>query len=342
MSKTSAQTQRSPWKKFSGEETYPRLERKVPTMTNTRRWRKCLAVSATVLLSVLIVAPLAHADDQPANAKDLVGFGLLQSGRLVRFNVDSPYRLKNIGRIKGLVSPDTALIGIDFRVQDGLLYGVGNGGEVGNGAGVYTIDTQNGQATFVNSLSIPLDGTSFGVDFNPAADRLRIISDTGQNLRHNVNPGGTTPTDATPTDATLTDGTLTYTPPPIDPTIPAPLSPPALGIVAAAYTNNDLDANTATTLFVVDSTMDQVAIQSPANNGILVATGKLGVDIDTIAGFDIFSDLVDGVTVRNRAFATLLMDGTYSFYQINLLTGAATFLGDFTRRIIDIAVWLDQ
>jgi hypothetical protein len=35
-------------------------------------------------------------------------------------------------------------IGIDFRVQDGQLYGVGNGG------GVYTIDTTNAQASLVN------------------------------------------------------------------------------------------------------------------------------------------------------------------------------------------------
>jgi hypothetical protein len=176
-------------------------------------------------------------------------------------------------------------------------------------------------------------GTAFGVDFNPAADRLRIISDLGQNLRHNVNSGGTT----------LVDGTLTYTPPPIDPATPTPLPiPPALGVVAAAYTNNDLEANTATTLFVVDSTMNQIAIQSPANNGLLVPTGQLGIDIDAIAGFDILSDLVDGVTMRNRAFASLLMDGTYSFYQINLLTGAATFLGDFDEKVIDIAIGLEQ
>jgi len=300
-------------------------------MLNTSRWRKFLAVSAAVLLSVCIATPLVNAYDQPASydqptfKDDVLVFGLTKVGRLVRFKADSPYRTKGIGRITGLVSPDTALIGIDFRVQDGLLYGVGNGG------GVYTIDTKNAQATFVNSLTVPFEGTSFGVDFNPAADRLRIISDTGQNLRHNVNSGGTT----------LADGILTYTPPPIDPTTPAPLPPPpALGVVAAAYTNNDLDANTATTLFVVDSTLDQIALQSPANNGILVPTGKLGVDIDAVAGFDIFSDLVDGVTVRNRAFATLLMDRTYSFYQINLLTGAATYLGDFYRKIIDIAIGL--
>jgi hypothetical protein len=295
-------------------------------MSNTSRWYTLLVVSAAVLLSVGIAAPLVHAYDQPTYKDDVLVFGLTKFGRLVRFKAGSPYRTKGIGRITGLVSPDTALIGIDFRVQDGLLYGVGNGG------GVYTIDTKNSQATFVNSLTVPLAGTSFGVDFNPAADRLRIISDTGQNLRHNVNSGGTT----------LADGILTYTPPPIDPTTPASLPPPAFGVVAAAYTNNDLDANTATTLFVIDSTLDQIAIQSPANNGILVPTGKLGIDIDAVAGFDIFSDLDDGVTVRNRAFATLLMDGTYSFYQINLLTGAATYLGDFYRKIIDIAVWLDQ
>ena len=294
-------------------------------MPNTSRWRKLLAVSAAVLLSALIAAPLVHADDPPTYKDDLLVFGLTGAGRLVRFNVSS-LRTQLVGQITGLVSPDTALIGIDFRVQDGLLYGVGNGG------GVYTIDTNNAQVTFVNSLTVPLAGTFFGVDFNPAADRLRIISDTGQNLRHNVNSGGTT----------LADGTLTYTPPPIDPTTPAPLPPPALGVVAAAYTNNDLDANTATTLLVIDSTMDQIAIQSPANNGILVPTGKLGVDIDAIAGFDIFSDLVDGVTVQNRAFATLLIDRTYSFYQIDLLTGAATFLGDFYRKIVDIAIGLDQ
>jgi hypothetical protein len=33
---------------------------------------------------------------------------------------------------------------------------------------------------------VALQGTRFGVDFNPAANRLRVISDLGQNLRHNI------------------------------------------------------------------------------------------------------------------------------------------------------------
>jgi hypothetical protein len=113
-------------------------------------------------------------------------------------------------------------------------------------------------ATFVNSLTVPLAGTSFGVDFNPAADRLRIVSDTGQNLAHNVNAGGVTAANAT----------LTYTAPPAT-------QVPALGVAGAAYTNNDVNqAGTGTTLLDIDTAMDQVVLQSPPATGLLVATGN--------------------------------------------------------------------
>jgi hypothetical protein len=214
------------------------------------------------------------------------------------------------------------LIGIDFRVQDGQLYGVGNAG------GVYRINSNTGAATLVNNLTVALDGTSFGVDFNPAADRLRIISNTGQNLRHNVNPGGTT----------INDGTLTYTAPPASPI-------PATGVTGAAYTNNDLDASTATTLFDIDSTLDQVAIQSPANNGILAATGKLGVDTSDVVAFDIFTTLQGGIAVNNEGYAVLnSADGSSRLYAVSLLTGRATFIGGFGMgtQIVDIAIPLNQ
>jgi Domain of unknown function (DUF4394) len=85
--------------------------------------------------------------------------GLTQDGKLGRFRARSPHTAKTIGVVSGLQSPDTALIGMDFRVQDGQLYGVGNGG------GVYTLDPTTAQATFVNALTVPLMGTFFGVDF---------------------------------------------------------------------------------------------------------------------------------------------------------------------------------
>ena len=246
--------------------------------------------------------------------------GLTDDGRLVSFKTRSPRRTREIGLVTGLSGSDTALVGIDFRVQDGRLYGVGNGG------GVYAIDTGTAQATFVNALSVPLSGTFFGVDFNPAADRLRIVSDTGQNLAHNVNAGG----------VTAVNGTLTYTVPPTAPV-------PATGIFAAAYTNNDLNQpGTATTLFDLDTMQDQAVIQSPPGAGILVATGMLGVDAGADAGFDIYSQLSSGVTIANIPFATLKTNGKYHFYFINLTTGDATSLGAFDENVIDIAIPLKQ
>jgi Domain of unknown function (DUF4394) len=257
-------------------------------------------------------------DDRDRRGRELKIIGLTSDQRLIRFDEDNPEDARTIGMVSGL-GPDTSLVGIDFRVQDGKLYGVGNQG------GVYTIDTNYAIATFVNSLTVPLNGASFGVDFNPAADRLRIISDTGQNLRHNVNAGG----------VTIADATLNYT-----------AGTAATGVTGAAYTNNDLDPNTGTTLLDLDSNMDQVAVQSPPNNGSLVATGKLTVDTTPAVGFDIYSTIRNGTTFDVEAFASLTsaLDGRVRFYEINLFTGKATQRGRFKSQdqVIDIAIPLSQ
>ena len=245
--------------------------------------------------------------------------GLTSDNRLVCFNEFSPQEARSINFVSNLSGGDTALIGIDFRVQNGLLYGVGNAG------GVYLLDTANAVATLVNRLSVALDGsTSYGVDFNPAADRLRITSSKGQNLRHNVNANG----------ITIVDGALNYTP-----------GVTALGIVGSAYTNNDLDANTATTLYALDSTLDQIALQSPPNNGTLAATGKLTLDASAVAGFDIYSTVRSGVTVDVQALASIkTADGSTGLYSVKLPTGKATPRGNFSAQfmVTDIAIPLNQ
>jgi hypothetical protein len=282
--------------------------------------RACLTVLLIMLGAWHATRAEDRNDERNSSLNDLRVIGLTDDGRLVSFTARSPERTREIGYVTGLSGTDTALIGIDFRVQNGKLYGVGNGG------GVYTIDTRTAEAMFVNALTVPLVGTLFGVDFNPAADRLRIISDAGQNLAHNVNDGG----------VTVANGTLTYTPPPAT-------AVPATGVTAAAYTNNDLNQpGTGTTLFDLDTTLDQVVIQSPPGNGILVATGKLGVDAGAAAGFDIYSRLAGGVTVANVPFATLAVNGKYRFYAINLTTGQAISLGSFDEAVVDIAVQLEQ
>lgn len=258
-------------------------------------------------------------------ARTLTILGLTADQRLVRFRECQPKRLKEIGTVYGLQDDDAMLVGIDFRVQDGELYGLGDGG------GIYTIDTSTAEAFKVTELTVDLQGASFGVDFNPAANALRIISDAGQNLRHPF---------AGPLQfQTQTDMPLNYM-----------AGTTATGVTGAAYTNNDLDPNTATTLFDVDTMLDQVAIQSPPNNGSLGATGLLTVDADITVGFDIYTRLRKGVAVANDAFATLAVDGTTGFYRVKLLAGTANLIGnfssdktdDFGDPVIDIAIPLRQ
>ena len=254
--------------------------------------------------------------DGSRQSSSLQVVGLTDDQRLICFNERSPGDARNLGFVTGLMG-DTKLIGIDFRVQNKMMYGVGDKG------GVYLINTRNAAATFVNRLSVPLVGNSFGVDFNPAADRLRIVSDTGQNLRHNVNEGG----------VTVTDGALNYA------------GETAVGVTGSAYTNNDLDPATATTLYALDTRLDQIAIQSLPNAGTLAATGKLTIEATSSAGFDIYSTIRNGVTVAVQSLASLqTADGAISLYSVSLPTGKATSRGSFAagNKVIDIAIPLNQ
>lgn len=180
--------------------------------------------------------------EQRAGDDGLAVIGLTSGQRLVEFRTGAPSKPWQLGKVSGL-KKDTKLVGIDFRVQNTKLYGVGDKG------GIYTLNTRNAKAAKVSQLTVALAGKFFGVDFNPAANRLRVISDTGQNLRHNID-------DPAAPRTTTVDGPLTN-----------PTTPPssAKGVTGAAYTNNDLNADTATALFDIDTTNDRVSLQSPAN-----------------------------------------------------------------------------
>ena len=91
--------------------------------------------------SALATQPLDCGSGNGRSRQPLRVVGLTDDGHLVCFSELLPRRSRDIGYVSGLVAPDTALIGIDFRAQDGLLYGVGNGG------GVYRLDTTNAAAT---------------------------------------------------------------------------------------------------------------------------------------------------------------------------------------------------
>lgn len=289
--------------------------RKTGVSTGVRRG----IATAVAVVSVSTTLTLSMPSSASGAAAGLRAYGITGDGTLMAtFTTDRPTVLDWVRAVTGLVG-DQKLIGIDYRVQDGLMYGVGDQG------GIYTIKTPPATAdvvvTKVSQLQVALYGTNFDIDFNPAADRLRVISDNGQNLRHNLH------------DHTTVEDTILTTP---------PATGPARGVTAAAYTNNDLNGATATTLFDIDTKADQVVIQAPANNGTLSPTGSLTLDAGPNAGLDIFSNLTNGKTTSNIAFASLTPYGasTPSLYSINLFTGEATSVGQFPLNITDLAITL--
>jgi hypothetical protein len=240
--------------------------------------------------------------------------GLTSDQRLVCFNSNHPSASRPIGEVSGLID-DTRLLGIDFRPADRKLYGLGDA------RGVYVIDVDTGEATLRSRLNVPaLEGTFFDVDFNPTVDRLRIVSDSGQNLRANVDTGATTE-----------DLDLVY-------------MATATGVSGAAYTNNDASPDTATTLYDIDASLDQVVVQAPPNNGNLNPTGKILADAADDVGFDIYATVRDGRTIDNLAYAAFKEDDRPRFFRINLLTGRASRVGSFAPGIdvTDIALPLNQ
>jgi hypothetical protein len=221
-----------------------------------------------------------------ANVNAATLFGVNTSNELVRFNSATPGTITTVGAITGLQAGEN-VVGIDFRPATGQLYALGSNSRL------YIVNRMTGAASFVATLSTPLNGTSFGVDFNPVPDRLRVVSNTGQNLRINVNDG------ATIVDSAINGATTS--------------------VEAAAYTNS-FNGATATTLYDISATADALYIQNPPNNGTTILVGNLGVNVTDINGFDI-------ATGDNAAYAVMTVGGVTGLYTINLTSGAATMVG---------------
>ncbi|NOT62212.1 MAG: DUF4394 domain-containing protein, partial [Acidobacteria bacterium] len=192
--------------------------------------------------------------------------------------------------ITGLNSGETVR-GIDFRPANGVLYGLGLAGSTSR---LLTINTTTGAATQVGSTFV-FSATVIGFDVNPVADRIRVVSTDGANLR--IHPD---------TGIVLVDTNL---------------NPGNPNIQAVAYSNNVAGATT-TTLYGIDVNTDMLVIQSPPNNGTLTNVGPLGVAADPeSANFDI--------SPCGVAYASLRVGSNPNreLYSINLATGAATNLG---------------
>jgi len=202
------------------------------------------------------------------------------------------------------------VVGIDVRPADGKLYGLAATGQL------VVIDALTGKATTGSMLSEKVVlGPRPVVDFNPVADRLRVIAADGVSLRINVDTGATTVDKPLNFDAA--DANKGKKP----------------AIAAGAYTNSTSGAK-STELFHVDGTTGALVLQNPPNDGVLKTRGAVGV-----SGLaDAVVDIDNGSEGKNTAW----MVAGGALYTIDLASGKATQVGaikNMSGRLVDIAVW---
>jgi hypothetical protein len=202
-----------------------------------------------------------------------------------------------------------SVAGFDVRPADGMLYVITSDGTIG------TVDVKSGLITRKSKLSQPWKAGTTTIDFNPVADRLRVMSSEGVNARVNVDDGQVT-----------VDGGHKYK----DGDVNAGKKPK---VIAGAYSNSKKGA-TATTLYNIDATTGALVTQAPPNDGTLNTVGPLGIALNEPVAFNIVAD-----GEGNNAWLT--MGG--NLYSVALDSGKATLVGKFeglTGRLKDIA-WIE-
>jgi DNA-binding beta-propeller fold protein YncE len=201
------------------------------------------------------------------------------------------------------------LAGIDVRPADGKLYAVTTAGDI------VIVDLKTGGWTKKSTISEKLpEGVMWSVDFNPVADRLRVIGSDGTSLRINVDDG-----------KTIVDGKLKYA----DADANKGKAPKA---VAVAYSNS-FAGTKETTLYDIDATAGTLVRQVPPNDGVLNTIGKVEVKFDGPVAFDIWSDGKGG----NAAW--IVAGG--ALHMVDLATAKVTTAGPIAGlkgKVSDIAV----
>jgi hypothetical protein len=239
-------------------------------------------LNASFLAATMLTAGAAAAFAAPA-------VGLVGDKTLVMFDTETL-------EVSGTMEVDgvTTLQGIDVRPADQMLYGVAGDGTV------VTIDPATGAATRVSQLSTNLpDGVMASVDFNPVADRLRVMGSDGTNLRANVDTGEVT-----------VDGNHNWE--------PADANASATPMIVATAYINSIGTPEATAQYNIDAGLNSLLQQTTPNDGILATRGELGFTAETYA-LDIWAD----ADLNNTAW--LIGDNT--LYTVDLETGEPTEVG---------------
>lgn len=258
-------------------------------------------------VSVLGLASCATTEAPRLSSADQV-WVVTADHQLVSFLTERPRRVLSQQPLTGL-NPDERVVGIDFRVARGILYALTDAGRL------MTVNTQTGALTpvAITPLSTTFRGQVFGFDFNPTVDRIRVVNESGQNLRLHPDTGALVATDP---DLAYAVGDMH-----------AGRSPQ---VIAAGYTYNQQD-DKLTTNFAIDRATGALVTQGtregvqPAvspNTGQLFTVGSLGIGAFDDISFDI-SD------VNNVALVVANAPGVprAALYRVNLDTGAAQRIG---------------
>ncbi|MES2819034.1 MAG: DUF4394 domain-containing protein [Pseudomonadota bacterium] len=236
-----------------------------------------------------------------ASAADLLALGA--DGQLFKIDTQS---LKVTASMAA--KAPAALRGFDVRPANGMLYALAADNQL------YTLDLASGAATLAAKLNKNLPGSGQAViDFNPVADKLRMLAADGTSFRVNVLTG-----------EVVVDGTVAYA-------ADGPYAGKTAEVRAGAY-SNAYAGTKATALYTLDLATGNLMLQNPPNDGVQQAVGMIAEGLKMTA-LDIASDGKGGNTAYLLTGKTL--------HSLDLASGKPTPLGDIAGLpdgIIDIAV----
>lgn len=241
---------------------------------------------------------VAFAFASAADAEEILG--VRDDGALVTFDSAAPGTLRSVRPVTGLADGEL-IVGVDFRESDGSLYAVGNTSRL------YRIQTETGVAVAISSIPFTpnLEGSDFGVTFEPSGATLRVTSDTGQNLLLDAATGATTAIDAR----------LTYAPGDVSAGLTA-------GIVACSWAFTEQDGNVLYGIDLARGTF--VKIETPSA-GTCRTVGSLALTGLVAGGFSSLDVSPD----TGKLFAVLdtMNDAVSRGYSVSISTGVASPLG---------------
>jgi hypothetical protein len=246
---------------------------------------------------------------------------------LASFDTEKPGSFTDVKLVTGL-GPGEKLADVDFRYHPngelsplpgpqlfGLTFKIG----IEDSLRLYTVDLATGAATPVGPEfgSTPA-GNTYGIDFNPSADRIRVVNDLDANFRVNPNNGALAVKDTNLNPAGHKVAGVAYDR--VDQVIP-----PVVSNNTTAYAI-DTSASSLVTIGDVNASP-----KSP-NEGVLANPKPLGVTVapNTPVGFDIDR--------AGAAYASIVGGSGPGLYSVNLATGAAALIGALPVALNGLAI----